>query len=181
MVDNQTRVKDSSSEAGPRGSKGVEDIRKGWSSACCQSSVGSDAWNSSRDGQSLQVQGQDKVDGEEWVSVTLSVVPGVKMEDVEEEQPARRKEHRRVPSKIAMDEVKVSDCETVFCKVNTSSCRVSTVCFFKRGNPKTSCELNCTSKGFSCNFLNLAVKQSVKVNPVTFFTNALNQSMQVLK
>jgi hypothetical protein len=26
--------------------------------------------------------------------------------------------------------------------------------------PKTSCELNCTSKGFSCNFLDLAVKQS---------------------
>ncbi len=26
--------------------------------------------------------------------------------------------------------------------------------------PKTSCELNCTSKGFSCNFLDLAVRQS---------------------
>jgi hypothetical protein len=26
--------------------------------------------------------------------------------------------------------------------------------------PTTSCELNCTSKGFSCNFLDLAVKQS---------------------
>jgi hypothetical protein len=26
--------------------------------------------------------------------------------------------------------------------------------------PKTSCELNCTSKGFSCNVLDLAVKQS---------------------
>ncbi len=38
--------------------------------------------------------------------------------------------------------------------------------------PKTSCELNCTSKGFSCNFLDLAV---------TFLTIALNQSMQVLK
>ncbi len=25
---------------------------------------------------------------------------------------------------------------------------------------KTSCELNCTSKGFSCNFLDLAVNQS---------------------
>ncbi|CAK9192430.1 unnamed protein product [Sphagnum jensenii] len=47
----------------------------------------------------------------EWVSVTLSVVPGVKMEDVEEEQPARRKEHRRVPSKIAMDEVKAAVAE----------------------------------------------------------------------
>ncbi len=26
--------------------------------------------------------------------------------------------------------------------------------------PKTSCELNCTSKGFSCDFLDLAVRQS---------------------
>jgi hypothetical protein len=26
--------------------------------------------------------------------------------------------------------------------------------------PKTSCELNCMSKGFSCNFLDLAVRQS---------------------
>jgi hypothetical protein len=26
--------------------------------------------------------------------------------------------------------------------------------------PKTSCELNCTSKGFSCNFLDLTVSQS---------------------
>jgi hypothetical protein len=28
--------------------------------------------------------------------------------------------------------------------------------------PKTSCELNCTSKGFSCNFLDLAVGQSLQ-------------------
>jgi hypothetical protein len=27
-------------------------------------------------------------------------------------------------------------------------------------DPKTSCELNCMSKGFSCNFLDLAVRQS---------------------
>jgi hypothetical protein len=47
--------------------------------------------------------------------------------------------------------------------------------------PKTSCELNCTSKGFSCNFLDLTVRQSPQVYPVTFLTNALNQSMQVLK
>jgi hypothetical protein len=50
--------------------------------------------------------------------------------------------------------------------------------------PKTSCELNCTSKGFSCNFLDLTVSQrpqGLKVYPVTFLTNALNQSMQVLK
>jgi hypothetical protein len=33
-------------------------------------------------------------------------------------------------------------------------------CFGSSIYPKTSCELNCTSKGFSCNFLDLAVKQS---------------------
>jgi hypothetical protein len=49
-------------------------------------------------------------------------------------------------------------------------------CFFTR----TSCELNCMSKGFSCNFLDLWDKV-LKVCPVTFLTNALNQSMQVLK
>jgi hypothetical protein len=27
-------------------------------------------------------------------------------------------------------------------------------------DPKTSCQLNCMSKGFSCNFLDLAVRQS---------------------
>jgi len=46
---------------------------------------------------------------EEWVTVVLSVVPGVNMEDIEEEQPARKKDHRRIPSTIAMAEVKVSD------------------------------------------------------------------------
>ena len=52
---------------------------------------------------------KDSGDDEEWVSVVLSVVPGLKMEDIEEEQPARRKDHRRIPSTIAMAEVKVSD------------------------------------------------------------------------
>jgi hypothetical protein len=47
--------------------------------------------------------------------------------------------------------------------------------------PKTSCELNCMSKGFSCNFLDLAVRQSPQGYPMTFLTNTLNQSMQVLK
>jgi hypothetical protein len=28
--------------------------------------------------------------------------------------------------------------------------------------PKASCELNCTSKGLSCNFLDLAVRQSTQ-------------------
>ncbi|CAM6034140.1 unnamed protein product [Sphagnum compactum] len=76
--------------------------------ACCRITSGGDALERSIDGGSLQVQGHDKVDGEEWVRVMLSVVPGVNMEDVEEEQPARRKEHRRVPSTIAMDEVKAA-------------------------------------------------------------------------
>lgn len=45
--------------------------------------------------------------GLEWVAVCLSAVPGVNMEDVDEQEPPRRKDHRRVPSTIAMEEVKV--------------------------------------------------------------------------
>ncbi|KAG9457270.1 hypothetical protein H6P81_001778 [Aristolochia fimbriata] len=44
----------------------------------------------------------------EWVSVRLTADPGVKMEDIEDPQPPRRKEHRRVPSTIAIEEVKAA-------------------------------------------------------------------------
>ncbi|XP_020246312.1 phosphatidylinositol 4-kinase beta 1-like [Asparagus officinalis] len=44
----------------------------------------------------------------EWVTVSLSAVPGVKMEDVDDQEPPRRKDHRRVPSTIAMEEVKAA-------------------------------------------------------------------------
>lgn len=44
----------------------------------------------------------------EWVKVTLCAVPGVNMEDVDDNEPARKKDHRRVPSTIAIEEVKVS-------------------------------------------------------------------------
>ncbi len=37
--------------------------------------------------------------------------------------------------------------------------------------PKTSCELNCTSKGFSCNFLDLAVRQSLQGLSCDIFDN----------
>lgn len=43
----------------------------------------------------------------EWVRVNLSAVPGVNMEDVDDPEPTRRKDHRRVPSTIAIEEVKV--------------------------------------------------------------------------
>jgi hypothetical protein len=46
--------------------------------------------------------------------------------------------------------------------------------------PETSWDLNCASKGFSCNFLDLAVNQVLKVYPVISLINVLNQSMQVL-
>uniref|UniRef100_A0A2P2K979 Phosphatidylinositol 4-kinase beta 1-like n=1 Tax=Rhizophora mucronata TaxID=61149 RepID=A0A2P2K979_RHIMU len=41
------------------------------------------------------------------VRVVLTADPGVRMEDIGDEGPSRRKEHRRVPSTIAMEEVKV--------------------------------------------------------------------------
>lgn len=44
----------------------------------------------------------------EWVKVTLSAVPGVNMEDVDDNEPIRKKDHRRVPSTIAMEEVKAA-------------------------------------------------------------------------
>ncbi|GJN06763.1 hypothetical protein PR202_ga24519 [Eleusine coracana subsp. coracana] len=44
----------------------------------------------------------------EWVKVTLSSVPGVNMDDVDGNEPTRKKDHRRVPSTIAIEEVKVS-------------------------------------------------------------------------
>lgn len=44
----------------------------------------------------------------EWVKVTLSAVPGVNIEDVDDNEPIRKKDHRRVPSTIAIEEVKAA-------------------------------------------------------------------------
>lgn len=44
----------------------------------------------------------------EWVRVVLTADPGVSMEDIEDPEPPRRKEHRRVPSTVAMEEVKAA-------------------------------------------------------------------------
>ncbi|KAL2347242.1 hypothetical protein Fmac_001242 [Flemingia macrophylla] len=46
--------------------------------------------------------------GMEWVRVVLKVDPGVKMADIEDQAPRRRKEHRRVPSTVAIEEVKAA-------------------------------------------------------------------------
>ena len=43
----------------------------------------------------------------EWVQVVLTADPGVRLEDIEDQAPPRRKEHRRVPSTVAIEEVKV--------------------------------------------------------------------------
>ncbi|XP_010270431.1 PREDICTED: phosphatidylinositol 4-kinase beta 1-like [Nelumbo nucifera] len=44
----------------------------------------------------------------QWVRVILTVDPGVSMEDIEEQETPRRKDHRRVPSTIAIEEVKAA-------------------------------------------------------------------------
>lgn len=44
----------------------------------------------------------------EWVRVVLTADPDVRMDDIEYQGPPRRKEHRRVPSTVAIEEVKVS-------------------------------------------------------------------------
>lgn len=43
----------------------------------------------------------------EWVRVVLTAEPGLRMGDIEDQGPTRRKEHRRVPSTVAIEEVKV--------------------------------------------------------------------------
>ncbi|KAL3844739.1 hypothetical protein ACJIZ3_002142 [Penstemon smallii] len=44
----------------------------------------------------------------EWVRVVLSAEPGVSMDDIMDQDPPRRKEHRRVPSTVAIEEVKAA-------------------------------------------------------------------------
>nr|ACS49644.1 phosphatidylinositol kinase [Oryza coarctata] len=44
----------------------------------------------------------------EWVKVTLSAVPRVNMDDFDDNEPTRKKDHRRVPSTIAIEEVKAA-------------------------------------------------------------------------
>ncbi|XP_047330489.1 phosphatidylinositol 4-kinase beta 1 [Impatiens glandulifera] len=48
------------------------------------------------------------VDEHDRVKVVLKVDTGVNMDDIVDENPPRRKEHRRVPSTIAMEEVKAA-------------------------------------------------------------------------
>ncbi|KNA16840.1 hypothetical protein SOVF_085540 [Spinacia oleracea] len=44
----------------------------------------------------------------EYVRVVLTADPRLRFEDIEDQEPPRRKEHRRVPSMIAMEEVKAA-------------------------------------------------------------------------
>ncbi|KAL5752121.1 hypothetical protein ACOSQ2_022628 [Xanthoceras sorbifolium] len=44
----------------------------------------------------------------EWVRIVLTADPGVRMEDIEDQGQPRRKEHRRVPSTVAIEEVKAA-------------------------------------------------------------------------
>ena len=46
----------------------------------------------------------------EWVRVVLTADPGTRMQDIEVQGAPRRREHRRVPSTIAIEEVKVRFC-----------------------------------------------------------------------
>lgn len=53
----------------------------------------------------------------EWVRVVLTADPGVRMEDIEDQGPPRRKEHRRVPSTVAIEAVKVGPSLSVLTNV----------------------------------------------------------------
>lgn len=48
--------------------------------------------------------------GLEWVRVVLTADSGVNMDDIDVQEPPRKREHRRVPSTIAFEEVKVHFC-----------------------------------------------------------------------
>ncbi|GLJ36817.1 hypothetical protein SUGI_0742710 [Cryptomeria japonica] len=64
--------------------------------------------NMTKDGYKLGDTGIVDQGVEEWITVTLTAVPGLNMEDVEDQEIAGRKDHRRVPSTIAMAEVKAA-------------------------------------------------------------------------
>ncbi|KAK4764162.1 hypothetical protein SAY87_013600 [Trapa incisa] len=54
------------------------------------------------------IQDEGEITDLEWVRVVLTADPGVKVEDIEDQQLPRRKEHRRVPSTIAIEEAKAA-------------------------------------------------------------------------
>ncbi|KAG1369976.1 phosphatidylinositol 4-kinase beta 1 [Cocos nucifera] len=81
---------------------------------CSKSLEGPDSWHNIKQ---ATVNGQDppseliSSEGHDlkWVNVNLTAVPGVNMEDVDDHQePTRRKDHRRVPSTIAIEEAKAA-------------------------------------------------------------------------
>ncbi|KAF0894709.1 hypothetical protein E2562_001997 [Oryza meyeriana var. granulata] len=73
------------------------------------SDSGRRSWQSTADSHDPSGASQPIVDQPiEWVKVTLSAVPGVNMDDVDDNEPARKKDHRRVPSTIAIEEVKAA-------------------------------------------------------------------------
>ncbi|XP_056159127.1 phosphatidylinositol 4-kinase beta 1-like isoform X3 [Syzygium oleosum] len=60
-----------------------------------------------KSGSSRHTEGEQITDLE-WVRVVLTADPGVRMEDIQDQGPSRRKEHRRVPSTVAIEEVKAA-------------------------------------------------------------------------
>lgn len=76
-----------------------------WGDFSCSEPVSSDG---SRNGEVVTHGPQLKHGSDsEWVKVVLTADPGVSMDDVVDQEPTRRKEHRRVPSTVAIEEVKV--------------------------------------------------------------------------
>ncbi|XP_045824098.1 phosphatidylinositol 4-kinase beta 1-like [Trifolium pratense] len=56
----------------------------------------------------IQIERPEHDNDVEWVRVVLKADPGVRMEDIEDPAPRRRKEHRRIPSIVALEEVKAA-------------------------------------------------------------------------
>lgn len=80
----------------------------------------------------------------EWVRVVLTADPGVNMDDIVVQEPPRRKEHRRVPSTVAIEEVKVGLC-FVIC-----SYFAATLPWFTYGQTLTVHFMRLFTSGFVC-------------------------------
>ncbi|WMV53790.1 hypothetical protein MTR67_047175 [Solanum verrucosum] len=72
----------------------------------CSLGSASESYSKCREVPSLPLK-SDAIDSE-WVRVVLTVDPGVRMEDIVDQEPPRKKEHRRVPSTVAIEEVKLA-------------------------------------------------------------------------
>lgn len=92
----------------------------------CSLGSASESYSNCREVPSLPLKSDD-IDSE-WVRVVLTVDPGVRMEDIVDQEPPRKKEHRRVPSTVAIEEVKVTFISAAYVNILLHSLSEVSVC-----------------------------------------------------